>query len=376
MVLIIPESRNSEIFVESKGTHRKIVVLFPMTRTGAESILRWETLIETVNFSEVSNLILIDKTINNVATDYFIGAAERIIPKIIILQRPRSEPIHDSQKFILIQDESWIVQLHDDDKWKGILEIPKNIDSKFVIKTNFISVSNGIESQIVDITSPDCRSIFSLLPARLWNRFTELILQQGGHVAGSIDSSLNLVVNLVATTQLNSNFTYIYDNRHWSNRRSSIKSLAKLTIEDGWKTFPTIQMSLVGRAIDGISSLIFFEEFYAYEDLRTKVNQWIASTKPNILRIISARILYFSLCALRKSLKVFPKGATSLVIKRCDLSINYWGILIRAWKATEAFEYLGVIEDLSQLESSIDLQSRFAFWKKQLLSYLRLPKDF
>ena len=371
MALVIAESDNSEVFVKSNSDDKKIVILFPMTRTGEHSIFRWESLIDTVNLSEVSNLVLIDKTKNFVATDYFIQAGERIIPNLIILQRPLSEAIHDSQKSIRIQEGSWIMQFHDDDDWNGTLEIPKGIDSNSVLRTNFTVVSGMKHIEIADLTWPDCRSIFSLLPAKLWNRFTDLIHKQGGHVAGSIDSSLNLAVNLMATDQLIPNFTYIYDNRHWSTRRSSAMSLAKLTIEDGWKTFPTIQMSLVGRAIDGIACLIFFEEFYKTEELRIKLNQWIADSKPNKLRILTMSIHYLNLCAVNNILKIFPKRVSAFAIERCQLSINYSRIILSAWNAAEVHEYLSVIENLIFFETSPVLQVRFAFWKNQLLTYTK-----
>jgi len=369
MALVITESDNSEVLVKSDRDDKKIVILFPMTRTGEQSVFRWESLIDTVNLSEVSNLVLIDKTENFVATDYFIQARDRIIPNLIILQRPLSEAIHDSQKSIRIQEGSWIMQFHDDDDWNGTLEIPKGIDSNSVIRTKFTVVNGNKKIEIADLTWPDCRSIFSLIPAKLWNRFTDLIHKQGGHVAGSIDSSLNLAVNLIATDQMIPNFTYIYDNRHWSTRRSSAKSLAKLTIEDGWKTFPTIQMSLVGRAIDGISCLIFFEEFYKAEELRIKISQWIAISKPSRLRILARNIHYSTLCAVNNILKILPKRVDTFAMERCQLSIIYSRILLRAWNAVEVHEYLNIVEDLIVIETSQFLQGRFAFWKHQLLSY-------
>jgi hypothetical protein len=371
MALVITESDNSEVLVKSDSDDKKIVILFPMTRTGEQSIFRWESLIDTVNLSEVSNLVLIDKTENFVATDYFLQACERIIPNLIILQRPLSEAIHDSQKSIRIQEGSWIMQFHDDDDWNGTLEIPEGIDSNSVIRTKFTVVSGKKYIEIADLTWPDCRSIFSLIPAKLWNRFTELIHKQGGHVAGSIDSSLNLAINLMATDQMIPNFTYIYDNRHWSTRRSSTRNLAKLTIEDGWKTFPTIQMSLVGRAIDGIACLIFFQEFYRTEELKIRLNQWIASSKPNRLRILARNIYFLTLYAFNNILKILPKRVKASAIERSQLSINYSRILLKAWNAVEVHEYLNIVEDLINFEKSQVLQVRFAFWKHQLLSYTK-----
>jgi len=369
MTLIIAESDNSEIFVKSESDNKKIVVLFPMTRIGASSILRWETLIETVNSSQVSNLVLIDKTENYVATEYFVRNEERITPKLVILQRPLSESIHDSQRFIRMQDGSWIIQFHDDDAWAGFLEIPDGIESNSVIKTQFKMVNGKEHLDVTDPAWPDCRSIFSLLPARLWNRFIELIHEQGGHVAGSIDSSLNLVVNLLAETHILSNFTYIYDNRHWSTRRSSAKSLTRLTREDGWRTFPTIQMSLVGRVIDGIASLIFFKEFYTYDELDRKLNDWIAGSKPNTLRIFSRSVYYSFLCAVRRISKISSNKATNFLSARCNLSMNYSHILLKAWKAANTCEYIEIIDELATSEPSEELQVRFIFWKSQLLPY-------
>lgn len=366
MTLIIPETDTSKVFVESIYDDRKIVVLFPMTRLGKESILRWLALIDTVNSSQVSNLVLIDKTENYAATEYFVQI-EGIIPNLIILQRPFTEAIHDSQRVIRIQEGSWIMQFHDDDDWNGFLEIPNSINIDTVLRTQFTLVNGGERLEITDLTRPDCRSIFSLLPANLWNRFTELIDKQGGHVAGSIDSSLNLAVNLVSATEMINDFTYVYDNRHWNSRKSSIKSLTKLTIEDGWTTFPTIQMSLVGRVIDGIASLVFFSEFYTEDQLDRKLIEWIAESKPSSIRILGKGVQYFMLCGLKKFLR--PTQKNSSVLEQLELSIRYARILLTAWRAKAVPQFIQIIDELVDLEPSKQLQTRFDFWKSQIMLY-------
>ena len=345
---------------------KNVVILFPMTRGSESNLFRWEKLISTVNISKVVALVLIDKTPFHQATDYFAERELEIFADLIIFQRPRNEPTHDSQSLITLKKGLWIIQIHDDDDWEGQLEIPLGTNEKTVVRTNFSMVSKGANTNVTDPNWPDCRSIFSLLPSIVWNRFASLICEQGGHVAGSIDSSLNIAVSLIEPKLIIPEFKYFYDNRHWESRKLSKQHLVRLTKEDGWGDFATIEMSLVSRAIDGITSLIFFGDLYPDIDFRTQIEKWISATKPHILRTYLKKIEIFFLVLCKIFLMIGGNRNLVSLQNSCNNSILYRRILLSAWGAKEIQDYLEIVEVLLRLQTLPLLQSRFYFWQREL----------
>ncbi len=366
MIHKFEETDNSGYIIENRSIDKNVVILFPMTRGSESNLFRWEKLISTVNMSKVVALVLIDKTPFHQATDYFVGREKEIFADLIIFQRPRNEPTHDSQSLIRLQNGLWIIQMHDDDDWEGQLEIPQGTSENTVVRTNFLMVSKGVNSNVVDPNWPDCRSIFSLLPSIVWNRFARLICEQGGHVAGSIDSSLNIAVSLIEPKLIIPEFKYFYDNRHWESRKLSKQHLIRLTKEDGWGDLATIEMSLVSRAIDGITSLIFFSDLYSDIDCRAKIEEWILATKPHILRIYSKKIEIAFLVLSKMFLKIVGNRNLVCLQDSCNNSILYRRILVSAWGAKEIQDYLEIVEILLKLQTLPSLQSRFYFWHREL----------
>lgn len=343
-----------------------MVVLFPMTREKDANVSRWEKLVSTVNESAITALVLIDKTPFHQATDYFAQRENEILADLVILQRPRSEATHDSQSLITLENGLWIIQMHDDDEWDGRLEIPIGTNENTVVRTSFVLVSNGANTNVTDPNWPDCRSIFSLLPSNVWNRFAGLISEQGGHVAGSIDSSLNIAVRLIEPKLMITGFKYFYNNRHWDSRKLSKQHLVRLTKEDGWGDFATIEMSLVSRAIDGIASLIFFSDLYPDAEFRMQIKTWISTTKPHILRTYSKKIEIFFLVLCNTFLKMGGHRNLVDLQKSCINAILYRRILVSAWDAQKIADYLEIVEILLGLQSLPLLRSRFDFWQREL----------
>lgn len=313
--------------------------------------------------------MLIDKTPFSQASEYFAEKEKEILTDVFIIQRPCTEPIHDSQSRIRLKDGLWIIQLHDDDEWDGVLAIPIGTIEDSIIKTSFTIVSGGLKTNIDDPNWPDCRSIFSLLPAKVWNRFVDLIIAQGGHVVGSIDSSLNLAVSLIKPSLINSEFSYFYDNRHWESKRLSKAHLIQLTREDGWGKFATVDISLVSRAIDGIASLIFFNDLYPDLESKIQLKKWIEATKPHSLRILSRRVETRFLLLLRGIIGIIPGSLSRSLMVSLNMSVLYRRILLSTWDASEVKDYLSIVETLMQIQFLSKLQSRFGFWESQLKKY-------
>jgi hypothetical protein len=371
LIQITDENDNSNLIIKNHDGGKNIVVLFPMTKGIDVNLIRWQKLISTVNSSRVAALVLIDKTPFRQATNYFVEKEKHISTDVFIIQRPSTEAIHDSQSRIRLKDNLWIIQLHDDDEWEGVLEIPIGIEKNSVIRTNFTITNGDLKENITEINRPDCRAIFSLLPGVVWNRFVDLINAQGGHVAGSIDSSLNLAVDLITPNLVSTNFRYLYDNRHWNSKKNAKKNLINLTTEDGWGEFATIEISLVARAIDGIASLIFFSDLYSNQDYSSELKSWIEKTKPHILRILINRIELTCLILVKRIFGNITIKVSSYSKSNCDSIILQKNILNQAWNASEISDYLLIVELLIKINSLKILHPRFYFWKSQLQRYIK-----
>jgi hypothetical protein len=309
--------------------------------------------------------VIFDKTEDFSATSYFIKAEQGITPELIIFQRLRTEQTHDSQRFIKAPPGTWVIQLHDDDDWDGFLKIPNSTDEKSIIFTSFFEVNPSLSRLIMEIDQPECRTIFSLLPSKFWNRFTELICAQGNHVAGSIDSSLNSCARIYSTKSKTSQFEYKYDNRHWSTRKSAKKQLFRIANEDGWPIHSTIQLSLVGRKIDAIACLIFFQDFFSPEDSLKEISKWITQKNPRRLRIIYAKTIvtlgrgFSKIFALERYKKhsFYRIGTEYFKANR---------VLVSSWAALDCKDLVETINFLEEMPEIEKLRPRFIFWKSQL----------
>jgi hypothetical protein len=337
-----------------------------MTRGLKANLARWQKLISTLRISEVAALVLIDKTLNFEATEYFSSQIDGIEFQLYILQRSRMEPIHDSQKYVRLGEGLWIIQLHDDDDWEGALELPLNINLNEVVKTRFVLRGNREGKELKELGIPDCRSIFSMLPATVWNHFIGLIELQGGHVAGSIDSSLNLAVNCMLPSHYQKAFIYLYDDSNWNSRRKSSEHLIKLTKQDGWGEFASVDMSLVGRAIDGISTVFYFSSFYPNFDYEIQVRDWIARTKPKRIKILVKRIKIGIMSFFQNNSKVLLQVLNEKRRSRMDRALISDEIILKTWQARDIAHYIEVTHLLQKNITDDKLQQRFSFWIAEL----------
>jgi hypothetical protein len=211
--------------------------------------------------SEVMALVVLDKTPSAEATEFFSNHENLIKSDIYLVRRPPGEAIYDSQSVVTIDQDLWILQLHDDDEWEGVLSLPSDPKDLELFSPNFILVGKKGSEVLGWELSPPTRINFTALPSSVWNRFTLFIRSQGGHAAGSVDSTLNLVSRLICEYKELETFDYKYNNRHWENQKQAKGNLEKLALEDGWENLSSEEFQLLNRRIDALSALIFFHDF-------------------------------------------------------------------------------------------------------------------
>ena len=359
-----------QIFVKNIIAMPKIVVLLPVTRTGPKNRMNWEKILSIIDNSEVAALIVIDKTPMEEATKFFSNSFSFEDTDLYILRRPPQEAIYDSQGYISIDSQLWILQLHDDDCWDGVLAIPKNAKGFQLFTTEF-SVRNVKKRSIINWQeSPPARINFTLLPSEIWNRFTKYIKSQGGHVAGSSDSTLDLVSRLTCQQTHIGTFTYSYDNRHWRTRISASKNLKTLARQDGWNDLSGIDISILNRTLDGISAINYFEDLTkpGAVDCARKVYQ--AKLKVSNRRLILLKLRLFSFRLIISILKRLATCRGNFGLARLSNRLHTYiyldDLILRIGSLSSREELVRNIVVLRESKQFPLLSERFKFWEEYI----------
>lgn len=367
--MIFKFNDNEIAHIETSQESLAAVVLFPITRVTPKSMENWHNIIRVAKDSGTPALIVLDKTPNGEATSFFETCHSLESTDIYIIRRPSNEAIYDSQGFVTISKGMWIIQLHDDDEWKGSLRLPQDASELEMFSTEFLFQDSA--RSLKWEKSPPARVNFTILPSQIWNRFSEFIGAQGGHVAGSVDSTLDLVSRIICTRRHISNFTYIFNNRHWKQRRKAVKNLEILARQDGWAFLSCVDVQLINRAIDGITSIEFFLDLIPESKIEECRHQEFCKLRLSPRRGFLLRFVYvFTLIIQFGNVAIFKIIKLDWVLR----NISYWNTITFKYKfllsITKSRNKLELRRNISELRATMlipRLADRFIFWEKMLL---------
>lgn len=362
------KKESETFFVRNALGNPKIVLIMPITRNDESSKSKWASAISFVENSEIEFLIVIDKTIDSSATEYFMDNFNLPNRDLYILSRTIDESHYESLGSIQLEDNLWVMQLHDDDGWEGHVVLPEFIISTGAYYSQFYMKSQSKEFLEEKDFSVSARINFVLVPAPIWNQFTRLIQDQKFHVAGSLDSTLNQMVQLTCKLLPIPDFTYYYDNHNWAGRGASRRSLIKLTENDGWGTWATTDIALLGRLFDNLSCLSYIKEFADLEAINKAFAKLMQQFKPRFRRRALIRLEIFILQAMKIIVEPVPS-----VIKGIHLEENLESKLSRAkfirdsWLTKHLTDVIELVKILKSRKQFKKLQDRFYFWHVTLL---------
>jgi hypothetical protein len=355
--------------VETSQKNLAVVVLLPVTRVTAKARANWEKILKILEDSRTPALVVLDKTPNEEASRFFEKHDTLSFTDIYLIRRPPNEPIYDSQKFIRISKRLWIVQLHDDDDWGGALNIPQNATELELFSTEFFFDDN---TQNLDWTnSPPARINFTILPSIVWNRFGQFIVAQGGHVAGSMDSTLDLVSRAICNRRHISQFSYVYSNRHWKKKSRASENLETLAKIDGWSFMSCADIQLMNRAIDGICALEFFSDLIPLsriDEYRLQQFKKLGLTPKRRILIISryyATLLLQIFCDSME--KLLQQTFLQKRLIRLNQALLKYYFLLGITKSKNREELAKFVVELRESELIPELESRFFFWESMVL---------
>lgn len=347
-----------------------LVILFPVTRVGLNAEKRWSALISTINASQVSALVVIDKTGKGEAREYFNAHVRELNTRLYIIERDPLEPIFDSQKYVLLDEMLWIQQIHDDDTWDGYLCVPSGAEKSDLFLVQFHMGTAFSATQTNDEKAPPARVIFSAIPAHVWNRFSAFICAQGGHVAGSMDSTLSTVALIICNLKPLPNFNYFYSSRHWSRRSEADLHLKSLSLMDGWSDLSSTEIAILNRLYDNLSALNFFSDLIPHRKIIEAQNLLLSSCHPRLAKklqfTLSFTLANYFLGPLFKVINWLGISSLRSMGRHCEESAKRNRLLIKSIKADSLPKILHFIEDNLSGQAMPKLAARFDFWHREI----------
>lgn len=368
MKTIYVKRENENLFLQNSTGKPEIVLIFPVTRDAERNIEKWGTVLKFVENSEINTLLVIDKTEQGSATEYFMSHFELENKALFVLPRNISDTLFDSVGEILIDKNMWIIQIHDDDRWSGRITLPDLPDPGTVYFSNFYlhSASQGIV-QIADYSMPN-RIVFSLVPSMIWNRFSKMVQNQKYHVAGSFDFTLNVMTQLTCKFKYQPGFEYFWKDDNWDTSKNSIGHLTRLAERDGWESWSSPEIANFNRSIDSLASINCIKDLLDTESIERKVGQIIHGLKPSYKKAIKYRILIPALKVLIAFRRLFNSSGESNFQRslKVQKQMNLYKFIVITWQIESIENTLDTIKYLESLEGFEKLQARFQFWRESL----------
>ena len=341
----------------------------PITRSEVWSKTKWEAAVNFVANSEIETLIVVDKTKDASATEYFMESFNLPNRNLFILPRSISESHYESLGSIQLDENIWIMQLHDDDDWQGHVRLPEKIDPSAAYYSRFYIKNRTKEfMEENDFTYP-ARVNFVLTPAHIWNKFALIIQNQKYHVAGSMDSTLNLMVQLTCNLIPIPDCAYFYDNHNWASRIASRRSLLALTEKDGWSTWASIDIALLSRHLDNLSCLSYVAEFAEAEAINAAFESLMQRFKPRLRRETIIRLEILILKAMvNVRITSFLKDNAMTLNENLALKLSRASFIRNSWSIKQLTDVIELVRQLEKIENLTKLQNRFHFWHVALLN--------
>jgi hypothetical protein len=351
------------IRIENEGKSG-VVVLFPLTRIMQENQIKWKKILEIAADSNILALVVIDKTEGAVASDFFNGLSSNF--RIYIIRRDPREAIHKSQSLVTLSENLWMIQFHDDDDWFGKIELPHDRGTDEVFLVNF---SHNGKTPRTDLEiNPPGRVMFSLLPSSLWNKYCEFLKLQGSKSSPSADFTLMYIVETFYKKRIVKNFTYVYLDHHWEKGKKSRILLKRLSYEDGWGLWASVEIALFNRSIETIAALGYFSGGKLEGGIKSAIQHSIRMLHPRLRKrlLLRAKVYSYSI-----SLRIFKVSRLlnrrELLYKKLVSKYCLHKFLITSWGISDISQLAKFIESFIQTECPDVLRNRFEFFLDNIL---------
>jgi len=367
LIDIYLKEENQSLFIPNPTGEPEIVLIFPITRNVSESPEKWKAVLDLFEKSEINTIVVIDKTEQSLATDFFTKNFKVIDKRLIVLPRSIKDTLFDTVGEITLGKKMWITQLHDDDNWAGKVALPISPDFQTVYYSDFYlhSESNGL-TKFHDFSMPN-RIVFSLVPSIIWNKFAELIQAQNCHVPGSFDFTFSLMAKLVCNFEYIPGFRYEWKDNNWSSGRISKSQLIGLAERDGWSSWSSPEIANFNRSVDSLVALNYLDDLVVAKTLNLEIAQLLDTFQPSTKK----RIKHLSLTLLLGGGRLFRKIFSLLnkrdpLVAKSDHQLELHRFIIKTWNIRAVSDLISLITELQSNRDFESLQKRFEFWEVSL----------
>lgn len=355
---------------------KRIVVVAPLTRVNQESEVKWKTILKFANKKTLRSLIIIDKTPNHQASEFLMEYARESASEVLILQRPSSEPLFDSLRFIKLDSNLWITQVHDDDSWSDDLDTVVCKDQNVIYSPVIFVKSNKVVEKVTPANNSKYPQsvLFSFLPSLLWNKFVDFMNDQGGHVAISQDATLQQIVRLFNSYSFTDGYSYTYNIDNWVKKRKSMVLVKKYSILDGWGSYSGIEIALINRALDKFSATIYFKDMFPGAQVEAELNQLFhefrLSKRRNLAiffgkKAQTSHILIAYACEKTSIMKNYGFNLRKRKSQRREILTLFTAF----GKIKDLFELLHLVSEIEKMELNHELKRRVNFWNQMIVQH-------
>jgi len=357
----------SPILLKNTSGSAEKVLIFPITREIGLNNGKWAEILSFVQDSNIDTLIVSDKTPSQSGVQYFSECFNFDGKRLILLPRGAKDTLFDTVGEILLDENMWIMQLHDDDKWTGNISLPQVLDKYTVYFSNFYLTQSGESPTKVEDFSLPNRIVFSLVPTILWNKFVNLIQAYNYHVAGSFDYTFNYMAHILCKFSYQSGFNYYWNNDNWSTNSKSKKHLNDLSINDGWGEWALPELAIFNRRVDCLISLSYLCDLVGTEIIHNEIQDLIKSFKPTArrsmkisLKLVSLYLMRFMLCFVFQNTSANAKK--DLLIAR----IHSNKFIKSSYGIKTITDLMALIRALTKKNQFPKLEMRFNIWQEEL----------
>ena len=368
MKKIYDKRKDQTIFLENSTGTPEIVLIFPITRDFESSSEKWRLVLEFIEDSEISALVVIDKTEQASARDYFMNHFKIKDKRLFVLPRSIEDTLFDTVGEINLDKNMWIIQLHDDDHWNGKITLPKSPIPETVYFSEFYLYSDKKSSVKIDNYSMPNRIVFSLVPTMIWNKFSSLVQDQKYHVAGSFDFTLNLMAQLTCKFEYQPGFKYYWKDDNWDTLKNAIAHLTRLAESDGWEDWSSPEIANFNRSIDSMASLNYLKDFLNPAEIKKEILQLIRGLSPSYKKRLKYGIyilVIFTIVEFSK-LNFMASRAIDLRSLRLQKRLRLYQLIVKTWNMASIENVINLIVYIESLGEFEKLQVRFQFWKQAL----------
>lgn len=322
----------------------RLVLLLPITRDNLTS--RYIDGIESLVSSPISKrVIIINKTENDLGgiISRFRKRDENL--ECSIVYRERNTGIFEGFMGISIQENEWIMQIHDDDEARGQIKTfnPRSRYCYFLPHR-----PKSVTSMIMGGNSNEW--VFSAISSFFWNTLICYFDYIGQAPLPSSDYTMNTLINVLGVRKQFNDYSYKYSPTNWKPRAKQ-EHLRNILIQNGWGYFANSRIATLNMKIDALAFFAFVISLDHSQEINSKLRQSIETQEREILKSLSKFI--------RVGFKSNISQLTRISEKQSQSEVEYF----------ECFSGVNSIEDLPTAISRLEhldipaLKKRAKTWR-------------